>query len=244
MGFAIPFLLAAYFLLWVVPMENGENQMGFLCYYLGVYILLQIAFTIYSVPYASLIMYQTNDQRERDIATAFRMTAEIVFAIVSIAVMGGIVGGDLDCDEDTGEVDSKWLKTAENKYMIAAGTICALIVASGVVTFLGTNERSDITIVPSKISTWTATKRVMKHKPYLWLTACYFCMYLSVSIIQGNLQLYFKYHLDRVEHFAYVMVTLMVCVGVGIPVWQVVISKVGKKNCAYIGKIINPRSNL
>ena len=238
MGFAIPFLLLAYFMLWVVPMKNGENQIGILCYYLSIYILLQIAFTIYGVPYAALIMFQTNDQRERDIATAFRMTAEIVFAILGIGVVGGIVSDTLDSDsvcDDSGDVNDDWLKKAERKYMIAGGAICALVLFSGLVTFLGTNERSDITIPSSKISTAKATKRVLKHTPYIYLMASYFCMYLSVTITQGNLQLYFKYHLDKVDHFTYAMVVLLVCIGVGIPVWQAVMLKLGKKSTAYIG---------
>ena len=91
MASALPILVCSYFFLWFVPVSNGENQSLMVMYYLIIYILLQIAFTVYSVPYAALIMYQTNDQKERDIATAFRMTAEIFFAIMSIAVMGGII---------------------------------------------------------------------------------------------------------------------------------------------------------
>ena len=145
MASALPILVCSYFFLWFVPISDGDNQGLLVVYYLIIYIILQIAFTVYSVPYSALIMYQTNDQRQRDIATAFRMTAEIFFAIMSIGVMGGIITDTLDSSEceESGRKESEWFEKAERKYLIASGVISATVVISGIITFFGTNERFD-----------------------------------------------------------------------------------------------------
>ena len=57
-------------------------------------------------------MYQTNNRQERDLVTAFRMTAEILFAVCSVAIFGGITtGSDLAGDEENCEAEKAELET-------------------------------------------------------------------------------------------------------------------------------------
>ena len=68
------------------------------------------------------------------------------------------------CEDESGQVESDWLKKAERKYLIAAGVISATVIVSGIVTFFGTNERCDITIEASKISTLKVDTPFPAHK--------------------------------------------------------------------------------
>ena len=46
-----------------------------------------MAFTLYSIPFCSLVMYQSTDQSERDAATSFRIVGEAIFAVLSLFVV-------------------------------------------------------------------------------------------------------------------------------------------------------------
>ncbi|KJE89637.1 hypothetical protein CAOG_01073 [Capsaspora owczarzaki ATCC 30864] len=84
---AIP-CVATYFGLWVVPDWGRWEQFA---YYLIVYCLFQLAFTCYFVPYTSLTMEVSPLASDRDSATAFRMTAEILSVISAVVIQGQIV---------------------------------------------------------------------------------------------------------------------------------------------------------
>ncbi|XP_063712729.1 sodium-dependent lysophosphatidylcholine symporter 1-B-like [Symsagittifera roscoffensis] len=232
---ALPFLMGSYFALWFT-MDIPEWSK--VLYYTVIYIILQVAFTVYSVPYSALIMYQTNNRQERDLVTAFRMTAEILFAVCSVAIFGGITtGSDLAGDEENCEAEKAELET---KYVISALVVVGVVMASGVVTFFGTRERTDIRTASAKTPVWTATKRVMTHKPYVYLMMSYFCMYLSVAIVQGNLQIYFKHSLKKGEgtEFTVAVIILMSSGGLGVPLWQLVLTKFGKKVAVFAGVLV------
>ncbi|XP_075254115.1 sodium-dependent lysophosphatidylcholine symporter 1-like isoform X3 [Convolutriloba macropyga] len=228
---ALPFLVGSYFALWLTMTE--VDQWIRVVYYTIIYIILQVAFTVYSVPYSALIMYQTNNRRERDVITAFRMTAEIMFGVLAVGIMGGITGGSLDSESCADSKDELALR-----YIISALVIVGVVLVSGVVTFFGTRERKDIRLASSGTPVWTATKRVMTHKPYVFLMLSYFCMYLAVAIVQGNLQIYFKHSLKKEKEFTYAVIILMATGGLGVPLWQLVLLKWGKKAAVFLGVVV------
>uniref|UniRef100_A0A8C1GPE7 Major facilitator superfamily domain containing 2B n=1 Tax=Cyprinus carpio TaxID=7962 RepID=A0A8C1GPE7_CYPCA len=82
-----PFMVVSYFYLWFVPPFTS----GRFIWYLGFYCLYQTLITCFHVPYSALTMFLSTDQRERDSATAYRMTAEVLGTLVGAAIQGQIV---------------------------------------------------------------------------------------------------------------------------------------------------------
>ena len=86
MLFSLPISILSFFFLWWVPPFLTDQVMVFI-YYMIVYTVLQMAFTMYSIPFCSLVMYQSTDESERDAATSFRLVGEAVFAVLSLFVV-------------------------------------------------------------------------------------------------------------------------------------------------------------
>uniref|UniRef100_A0A8C6KPL1 MFSD2 lysolipid transporter B, sphingolipid n=1 Tax=Nothobranchius furzeri TaxID=105023 RepID=A0A8C6KPL1_NOTFU len=82
-----PFLVVSYFYLWFVP----PFITGRFIWYLGFYCLYQTLITCFHVPYSALTMFLSTDQKERDSATAYRMTMEVLGTLVGAAIQGQIV---------------------------------------------------------------------------------------------------------------------------------------------------------
>uniref|UniRef100_A0A8P4G2V9 MFSD2 lysolipid transporter B, sphingolipid n=1 Tax=Dicentrarchus labrax TaxID=13489 RepID=A0A8P4G2V9_DICLA len=82
-----PFLVVAYFYLWFVPPFIS----GRFIWYLGFYCLYQTLITCFHVPYSALTMFLSTDHKERDSATAYRMTMEVLGTLVGAAIQGQIV---------------------------------------------------------------------------------------------------------------------------------------------------------
>ncbi|KPP57105.1 hypothetical protein Z043_125203 [Scleropages formosus] len=84
-----PLAVLSYFLVWwVPPFEQGK-----VLWYLVFLCLFQTLQTCFHVPYSALTMFISSEQRERDSATAYRMTMEVLGTVVGTAIQGQIVGG-------------------------------------------------------------------------------------------------------------------------------------------------------
>ncbi|MBN3291544.1 MFS2B protein, partial [Polypterus senegalus] len=82
-----PFVVVSYFYLWFVPPFTS----GKFIWYLGFYCLYQTLITCFHVPYSALTMFLSTDQKERDSATAYRMTMEVLGTLIGAAIQGQIV---------------------------------------------------------------------------------------------------------------------------------------------------------
>ncbi|XP_024119517.1 sodium-dependent lysophosphatidylcholine symporter 1-B isoform X1 [Oryzias melastigma] len=83
-----PVAVLSYFLIWYVPpFEDGK-----IIWYLFFYCVFQALQTCFHVPYSALTMFISSDQKERDSATAYRMTVEVLGTLIGTAVQGQIVG--------------------------------------------------------------------------------------------------------------------------------------------------------
>ncbi|XP_068513878.1 sodium-dependent lysophosphatidylcholine symporter 1 [Anas acuta] len=86
--FSTPFAVISYFLIWFVP----DISRGQVLWYLVFYCLFQTLVTCFHVPYSALTMFISREQSERDSATAYRMTVEVLGTVLGTAIQGQIVG--------------------------------------------------------------------------------------------------------------------------------------------------------
>ncbi|MGH0168558.1 UNVERIFIED_CONTAM: hypothetical protein FKN15_002001 [Acipenser sinensis] len=180
-----PFAVASYFLIWYVP----SFDQGKVIWYLIFYCLFQTLQTCFHVPYSSLTMFISSEQKERDSATAYRMTVEVLGSVLGTAIQGQIVGGaNVPCIQsalDLGRgvnatvflpevnvtkeyVSLDELVLQKKSYMVAAGVIGIVYIVCAFIVFFGVRERPDPTTLRVKkpISFFQGLRLVMGHGPY------------------------------------------------------------------------------
>ncbi|XP_076127917.1 major facilitator superfamily domain-containing protein 2B [Alosa pseudoharengus] len=248
-----PFVVVAYFYLWFVPpFANGKFM-----WYLGFYCLYQTLITCFHVPYSALTMFLSTDQRERDSATAYRMTAEVLGTLVGAAIQGQIVASAhtmkhcLHHNLSTSHLGNSsgsevvkslalsqdFLSHAREVYMIAAGVIGGIFLICTVVMFLGVKEKDDpyVPKAEKQISFHQGFVLVMRHGPYITLTAAFLFISVAIQLVQSNFVLFCTYAVDLRDHFQNIVLTILISAVVSIPFWQWFLERFGKKTAAFCG---------
>ncbi|KAF7231326.1 transcript variant X3 [Nothobranchius furzeri] len=249
-----PFLVVSYFYLWFVP----PFITGRFIWYLGFYCLYQTLITCFHVPYSALTMFLSTDQKERDSATAYRMTMEVLGTLVGAAIQGQIVAsahtlkhcpthnmsaGYLGNSSGAAEIVRSpvhlqdYLSHAKEVYMIAAGAIGGVFLVCTVVMFLGVKERDDPYAPKSdkQMPFCQGFILVMRHGPYLILTAAFIFITAAIQLTQTNLVLFCTYAADLRDHFQNIVLTILVSAVISIPLWQWFLQRFGKKTAAFCG---------
>uniref|UniRef100_A0A8K9X3Y7 MFSD2 lysolipid transporter A, lysophospholipid b n=1 Tax=Oncorhynchus mykiss TaxID=8022 RepID=A0A8K9X3Y7_ONCMY len=243
--FSTPLAVVSYFLIWYVPViENGK-----VIWYLVFYCLFQTLQTCFHVPYSALTMFISEDQKERDSATAYRMTVEVLGTVIGTAVQGQIVGmANPPCipvapgnnvtteglnfslllgQEVNTTVISPGITLDQTKtaYMIASGAICSIYVLCAVVLFFGVKEKKGKKLM----SFWQGIGLVMGHGPYVRLVMGFLFTSLAFMVTtQGT-------HLFRHSLLLHPGTHTFLAAMLTIPFWQWFLTKFGKKNAVYIG---------
>ncbi|XP_045576934.1 major facilitator superfamily domain-containing protein 2B isoform X2 [Salmo salar] len=248
-----PFVVVSYFYLWFVPpFTNGR-----FVWYLGFYCLYQTLITCFHVPYSALTMFLSTDQKERDSATAYRMTLEVLGTLVGAAIQGQIVASAhtlKNCPQHNMSVShlgngsgaeivkrivhsQDFLSHAKEMYMIAAGVIGGVFLICTVVMFLGVKERDDPYILKTEkqIPFHKGFILVMRHGPYLTLTAAFLFISVAIQLVQSNFVLFCTHAVDLRDHFQNIVLTILVSAVVSIPLWQWFLERFGKKKAAFCG---------
>lgn len=248
-----PFLVVSYFYLWFVPPFIS----GRFIWYLGFYCLYQTLITCFHVPYSALTMFLSTEQKERDSATAYRMTMEVLGTLVGAAIQGQIVASAhtlKHCpthNTSTGYLGNSsgaeivkslvrsqdYLSHSKEVYMIAAGVIGGIFLICTVVMFLGVKERDDpyAPRTEKQISFYRGFILVMRHGPYLTLTAAFLFITVAIQLIQSNFVLFCTYAADLRDHFQNIVLTILVSAVISIPLWQWFLQRFGKKTAAFCG---------
>ncbi|KAJ7395208.1 Major facilitator superfamily domain-containing protein 2B [Pitangus sulphuratus] len=82
-----PFTVVSYFFMWYLP----PFVSGRAAWYVTFNCLFQALTTLFQVPYSALTMFLSTDQKDRDSATAYRMTMEVLGTLIGAALQGQIV---------------------------------------------------------------------------------------------------------------------------------------------------------
>ncbi|XP_034622496.1 major facilitator superfamily domain-containing protein 2B [Trachemys scripta elegans] len=244
-----PFTIVSYFFMWYLP----PFVAGRVVWYLTFYCLFQALTTLFQVPYSALTMFLSPDQKERDSATAYRMTVEVLGTLMGAALHGQIVASAHASDHCTVNLtinaadSSSSLSNASNLaeplglqshgrevYMIAAGVIGGVYLFGIVILFIGVKERDDPYALNSDkgIPFFKGLRLTMKHGPYLKLTASFLLISTAVQLEQSNFVLFCTHAASLHNHFQYLVVTILVSAAVSIPFWQWFLQQFGKKSAA------------
>ncbi|NXE51396.1 MFS2B protein, partial [Casuarius casuarius] len=244
-----PFTVASYFFMWYLP----PFVAGRVAWYLTFYCLFQALTTLFQVPYSALTMFLSTDQKERDSATAYRMTMEVLGTLIGAALQGQIVASahvshhctmNLSVNttshfislHDTPSFPEPLEPLSHQVYMIAAGVIGGVYLLGIVIFFLGVKEKDDPYALTSDraIPFCKGLRLTVKHGPYVKLTAAFLLISTGVQLEQSNFVLFCTHAADLRNHFQYLVVTILVSAAVSIPFWQKILQRFGKK-CAACG---------
>uniref|UniRef100_A0A8C9XBT5 MFSD2 lysolipid transporter B, sphingolipid n=1 Tax=Sander lucioperca TaxID=283035 RepID=A0A8C9XBT5_SANLU len=242
-----PFLVVSYFYLWFVPPFIS----GRFFWYLGFYCLYQTLITCFHVPYSALTMFLSTDQKERDSATAYRMTMEVLGTLVGAAIQGQIVasahtlkhcpphnmsasylgnssGHPLQC-RGSSRIASE--QTHRLSFPACYWICCILIFLFHVLLFSDPyTPRTE-----KQISFHQGFILVMRHGPYLTLTAAFLFITVAIQLVQSNFVLFCTYAADLRDHFQNIVLTILVSAVISIPLWQWFLQRFGKKTAAFCG---------
>uniref|UniRef100_A0AAY4BKJ9 Major facilitator superfamily domain containing 2B n=1 Tax=Denticeps clupeoides TaxID=299321 RepID=A0AAY4BKJ9_9TELE len=202
-----PFLVVSYFYLWFVPPFTSGRDI----WYLGFYCLYQTLITCFHVPYSALTMFLSTDQRERDSATAYSRSPNFTRSLAAHSM--------------------------QKVYMIAAGVIGGIFLICTTVMFLGVKEKDDPygPRTEKPIPFHKGFVLVMKHGPYLTLTAAFLFISVAIQLVQSNFVLFCTYAVDLRDHFQNIVLTILMSAVVSIPFWQWFLQRFGKKTAAFCG---------
>ncbi|XP_052007298.1 sodium-dependent lysophosphatidylcholine symporter 1-A-like isoform X1 [Xyrauchen texanus] len=240
-----------YFLIWVVPpIEQGK-----MIWYLLFYCLFQTLQTCFHVPYSALTMFISTEQRERDSATAYRMTVEAMGMVIGTAVQGQIVGmanspcinssslnssSNHSMQENATQITLNEYKIFKERcaYMIASAIISLIYIMCAVVLFLGVREQDNeggLKNMQRRASFLTGLRLVMGHGPYVKLVLAFLFTSLAFMLLEGNFAVFIKYTLGFRNDFQNILLVIMLSATLTIPMWQWFLCRFGKKTAVYIG---------
>uniref|UniRef100_A0A671UIK8 MFSD2 lysolipid transporter A, lysophospholipid b n=1 Tax=Sparus aurata TaxID=8175 RepID=A0A671UIK8_SPAAU len=239
-----PLAVLSYFLIWYVPpFEDGK-----VIWYLFFYCIFQTLQTCFHVPYSALTMFISSEQKERDSATAYRMTVEVLGTVLGTAIQGQIVGmANAPCLPGPGDIianlsnSSKLLNNSEPKaaYMIASGVICLIYVLCAIVLFFGVREqKGKASICQSEpMGFFQGIKLVMGHGPYAKLVMVFLFTSLGFMLLEGNFALFCSSTLGFRNDFQNILLVIMLSATLAIPFWQWFLSRFGKKTAVCVGSL-------
>ncbi|KAL7876831.1 hypothetical protein SRHO_G00034740 [Serrasalmus rhombeus] len=241
-----PFAVISYFLIWVVPpVENGK-----VVWYLIFYCLFQSLQTCFHVPYSALTMFISSEQNERDSATAYRMTVEVLGSVIGTAIQGQIVGGaNAPCLNHTSSLNDSVLQPSsevntshvslddtKHAYMLASGVISIIYVLCTAVLFLGVREQKKVQRKADRHLSFVEGLRLLQtHGPYVKLVAGFLFTSLAFMLMEGNFALFITYTLGFRNDFQNILLVIMLSGALTIPLWQLFLNRFGKKTAVYIG---------
>ncbi|NP_001336751.1 sodium-dependent lysophosphatidylcholine symporter 1 isoform 7 [Homo sapiens] len=217
--FSTPLAVIAYFLIWFVPdFPHGQTY-----WYLLFYCLFETMVTCFHVPYSALTMFISTEQTERDSATAYRMTVEVLGTVLGTAIQGQIVGqADTPCFQDlnSSTVASQSAnhthgttshRETQKAYLLAAGVIVCIYIICAVILILGVREQREPYEAQQSepIAYFRGLRLVMSHGPYIKLITGFLFTSLAFMLVEGNFVLFCTYTLGFRNEFQNLLLAIM-----------------------------------
>uniref|UniRef100_A0A7N6BHE2 Major facilitator superfamily domain containing 2B n=1 Tax=Anabas testudineus TaxID=64144 RepID=A0A7N6BHE2_ANATE len=115
---------------------------------------------------------------------------------------------------------------------------CFHVPYSALTMFLSTDqkERDSATAYRKKqLPFYRGFILVMRHGPYLTLTAAFLFITVAIQLVQSNFVLFCTYAADLKDHFHNIVLTILVSAVISIPLWQWFLERFGKKTAAFCG---------
>ncbi|KAG9270365.1 sodium-dependent lysophosphatidylcholine symporter 1-like [Astyanax mexicanus] len=247
---SMPVGVLSYALLWFIP-HTAANSSASVGWYLTASCLFETFMSCYHVPYTSLNMFLGGSERDRDSATAFRMSAEVLAMLLAAVIQGQVLrvynaereDSCLDLDENhelprtTPASHIAPLHHTREAFMMSALVLGALFFLCCMVLFLGVKEQSGCSDRQegNRRSYLQDLKKLFGHVSYQRLVLGFLFSSLAFQMSLGNFGLFCIHVAGLGAQFQYLMLTILIAACVSVPVWQMTLVRLGKKNTLFIG---------
>ncbi|XP_067163910.1 sodium-dependent lysophosphatidylcholine symporter 1-like [Apteryx mantelli] len=246
-----PFGVLFYCMMWSILPDTTSVSLTFL-WYLFTYSFFQTCMTCYHVPYSSLTMFLGGTQRDRDLATAYRMGMEVFSTLLGAGIQGQIVGsyhthmmnscyvlnGTLPNTSSSSLSDS--LENTRKAYTFASLVLGSIYCLSCLILIFGVREQPGPLSPLGKVGLpfSSCLKMIMKHKPYTQLLCGFLFASVAFQIVQGIFAIFCTYAASLAGEFHHLVLIMLVTASLSIPFWQWLLGKFGKKMAVSSGLVI------
>ncbi|XP_058246112.1 sodium-dependent lysophosphatidylcholine symporter 1-B-like isoform X2 [Hemibagrus wyckioides] len=244
---SMPMGILSYVFLWFIPHAADSSSVG-VPWYLIISCLFETLMSCYHVPYMSLNMFLGGSERDRDSATAYRMSAEVLSMLLAAVMQGQVLrvyntereNSCMDTDnsvEFTFSTPSPSVSSLQNTraaFMTSALILGALFFLCCMVLLLGVKELSGVEI--ERRSSYRADlKKLVGHVSYQRLVLGFLFTSIAFQMALGNFALFCIHVAGLGAQFQYLMLAILVSATVSVPMWQMVLLRLGKKKTLFIG---------
>ncbi|XP_045700444.1 major facilitator superfamily domain-containing protein 2B isoform X2 [Phyllostomus hastatus] len=231
-----PFIAVAYFFSWFLPPFTSLRGL----WYMTFYCLFQALATFLQVPYTALTMLLTPSAKERDSATAYRITMEMAGTLMGAAVHGLIVSGahsPRKCEDADLELPGPVTISPGAACLYSVAAIAVAVTYPVCIGFLhlGVKERPDPSAEASSqgMGFLAGLGLTVRHPPYLKLVISFLFISAAVQVEQSYLVL-FCTHASRLhDHIQSLVLTILVSAVLSTPLWEWVLQRFGKRMSAF-----------
>ncbi|XP_059911165.1 sodium-dependent lysophosphatidylcholine symporter 1-B-like [Gadus macrocephalus] len=247
---SMPFAILSYVMLWFMP-QDSMSQAFSVPWFLVAACMFETLMSCFNVPYLSMNMFLGGDQRDRDSATAYRMTVEILAMLLGSVVQGQVIAvynaerdgvcQQLDqtqpAPQSTPSPHAASLQGTRKAFLTSALVIGALFLLCSLVLFLGVREQQDPLCSEEKVRVpyLTSLKLLASHIPFQRLVIGFLFCALAFQMALGNFALFCSHAAGLGAHFQHILLVLLVSATIAVPLWQAVLIRIGKKKTVLIG---------
>ncbi|XP_059189048.1 sodium-dependent lysophosphatidylcholine symporter 1-B-like [Centropristis striata] len=246
-----PLSILFYVLLWFVPQGSMSQALSVL-WFLTVTCLFETLMSCYNVPYLSLNMFLGGDHRDRDSATAYRMSVEMLAMLLASVMQGQVVAvynsekqeacQHLNQPHETTPQSTSLPQTAplqetQKAFLTSALVMGGLFFLCSLVLFLGVKEQQAPLCPNDKVrpSYLTSLKMLICHIPYQRLVLGFVFSVLAFQMSLGNFALFCSHAAGLGAQFQHLLLVLLASASIAVPLWQIVLLRIGKKATVFIG---------
>ncbi|CAF1009640.1 unnamed protein product [Didymodactylos carnosus] len=208
--FSAPLVAVTYFCLWIIP---NVSEVGKFVYYFIFHSLFWTFMTATRIPHTALTVYIAISQKERDVLTQYRTLMEAGGLLLSIALHTAVMvlfkAEGSKCTPNNSENNTNGTNftnfsndsttampgihelnvigsNVKNAYMVSAGIVAILCVATAIFLFFNVREVADV-IESDKRSFVESSKMIIKYKPFLILTVATVASVLATQLLVPTL---------------------------------------------------------
>ncbi len=224
---AIPFGLT-FLMQWVVPFQNEWWLFGF---YVLASILFNSFYTVVNLPYTAMTAELTQDYDERTSLSSFRFMFSIGGSIMSLLIAKQVF---------------TWMPNAPERYLVLAGVISVISVASLYWCVWGTKRR---VLVVEKLRLAEPAEPelpfrqqvsiALSNRPFLFVIGLYLCSWFAVQNTVAFIPFFVKNYmgLDEQTYFS-VLIAVQVTAFLMLTVWRWLSMRVGKAKVYIMGNAL------
>nr|NP_001104673.1 Sodium-dependent lysophosphatidylcholine symporter 1-B-like [Danio rerio]AAI53944.1 Zgc:171501 protein [Danio rerio] len=235
-----PLVILSYIFLWLIPFRATSSAAS-VPWFLTISCLFETFMSCYSVPYITLSMFLGGDQQHRDSATAYRTSVEAFSMLMAAVIQGQVLWvfnkeRDQAClnAEQTPDLPHTALHESRRAFMISALVMGSLFFVCCMVLFLGVKEQKGPLSTHMNTTYLNAMKKLIGHRSFQLLLLAFFCSTLAFQMSLGNFTLFCSHVAGLGAQFQHLMLAILVAATGSVPVWQMMLARLGKKTTLFI----------